>query len=137
LSKKAKELHKEINELENDRQKMLEQENQELVIKKKKEFDKSEKINLEKLCCSHNELSNLNNFEYYLLDPKKLTVLSISDNRFSKNDLTDFREFVNLETLHIGGNNSEVINSEDNSEVITLKKEISDLEDKINESEEG
>src|SRR5262249_47487215 len=85
-----------------------------------------EKVNLEKLYCSHNNLSSLDSFQYYLLDPNKLTKLSISDNKLSISDLTVFKRLPNLETLHIGGNNSEIV---------ALKKEISELETKIKEKE--
>jgi len=74
-------------------------------------------INLEKLYCSTNELTNLDitglanlkeikcddnlltDFDYSVLNPQQLTLLNITDNNLLATDLSVFNQLVNLEFL--------------------------------------
>ena len=59
-------------------------------------------VNLEKLYCSKNSLTNLDFLNN--LNPEKLTNLDIRNNNFPKSDLIPFNRFINLEYLDLANN---------------------------------
>jgi hypothetical protein len=84
-------------------------------------------VNLERLDCANNQLTNLDlsdcgnlkllwcwgnqqlpnlDFLNTLKNSEKLVKICISNNNFSKSDLTPFSKFVNLEELDLGNNNN-------------------------------
>jgi len=57
---------------------------------------------LKEVDCNDNYLEN---FDYSTLNPKKLTLLNVTANNLSAQDLSVFSRFVNLESLWIGNDN--------------------------------
>ncbi|WNE41914.1 MAG: hypothetical protein AD073_000249 [Mycoplasmataceae bacterium] len=92
------------------------------------ELDLREFISLEKLDCCFNQLTSLNlnglknlevlyandnlltDLNYSDLDPGKLTGLIIDNNNLSQQNVSVFKNFVNLEDLRIGSDDREKIN---------------------------
>jgi len=64
--------------------------------------------NLEKFSCYKNHLSDLHLLLFFL-NPERLTNLDIRNNNFTKQDLTIFSRFTNLQELRIGNDNEEKI----------------------------